>query len=252
MHPMDNLLHADLLPSAWCAGCGIGTTVYALAGAVTEARVDPGSILLISGWGCTGRVLDYVNLKVQGSGGRHLLDMAADQMLIDSGQRIIVLMNNADLLISGAEDLARATRRNGRLLIIHINNLIYVMTKDGPVTYTPYTRPSWDGRFELPFNLPGMAMYYGANYEARWTQLHAGWLKYSIIEAFAKNGVSFIEVVTPCLLYDAGEGQISEAFERMRFYDDATTMRTAGRHEDLDIRNSGHMVIGRIYDGDVR
>jgi len=250
MHPIDSFLYADLLPSAWCAGCGIGTAVYSLAGAVTEARIDKKDIVLISGSGCTGRVAEYVNLKAQRTDGRYLLDLAADRKLSDSGQYVVVFMNNADLLISGAEDLARITRRDVRILIIHINNLIYILTKGGPVVNTPYTRPSWDRRFELPFNIPGVAVDYGANYVARWTQLHAGWLKYSIGEAFTRNGVSFIEIVSPCLLYNADDGQISDAFEKMRFYDNAAVMRSTGRYDELDIRNSGRLVIGKIHDRD--
>jgi 2-oxoglutarate ferredoxin oxidoreductase subunit beta len=250
VHPIDDILCTDRLPSVWCPGCSIGTVLYSFAEAMREAQIGHESITLINGSGCTACVGDYVNLRSRRSRDRYLLDNAADVKLVDPDSNVVVFMNNADLLISGARDLSRVTKRRVRMLVIYINNLVYMLTKDGSVVNCPFTRPSWDGKFELPFNVPALAIDYGVCYVARWTQLHAGWLKYSIVEAFSRRGVSFIEIVSPCLLYRADDGQISEAFERMRFYDNAAVMRSTGRHDELDIRNSKHLVIGKIRDRD--
>jgi 2-oxoglutarate ferredoxin oxidoreductase subunit beta len=247
--PIDKILCTDRLPSVWCPGCSIGTVVYSFAEALREAQIDHESVTLVTGAGCTACVGEYVNLRSHRSKDRYLLDNAADLKLIDPSSKIVVFMNNVDLLMSGARDLARVTKRGVSLLVIHINNIIYIQAKDGVMINCPYTRPSWDGKSELPFNLPGLAIEYGARYVARWTQLHAGWLKYSIVEAFSRTGLSLVEIIVPCLVYRTDAGLIAEVAEKVGIYDKRTDLRTAGKMRELDIRNPRHIAIGRFFDG---
>lgn len=249
MHPLDELLRNQVVAPAWCAGCGIGTVLAAFIAALAESGIDRERIVVAGGLGCTERATGCVNLRTSRAGRQYLLDHAADLGLAEPDAHVVAFMNNADLLVSGARDLERAVRRGARLMVIHVNNIIYVATRHGPAVNTPFTRPSWDGRFELPYNVPDMAVAYGARYVARWTQLHAGWLKYSIIEALSKDGVSVIEVVSPCLLYDAETGGVGEAYERIRVYDRKTSFMDAGAPRgDLDIRNTTAIVIGDLFD----
>ncbi len=251
-HPVERILDGTSLPSPWCAGCGIGTTVYALASALYGARLGAGDILLLSGSGCTGHAADHFTSCAVRSRGVHLLDLAADRKLMDPRRTVIALMGNADLLVSGAEDLLRITKRRVQIVVIHVNNFIYVTTKAGFSVNTPYRRLSRDQRFELPFNMPAVAMSCGVNYVARWTPLHAGWLKYSIVEALSNEGVSFIEVISPCLLYDGSERRIGQAFEKIRFFDDAGPGQMDEPYDEFDIRRPAGLVIGKILDKGIR
>lgn len=248
IHPVDRYLCSDLFPSVWCPGCGIGTVVYAFLEAMRETGSEPEQFTLLAGNGCTGNIADYLKLNTNRADTRFLLDQAADMVLAHPESRVVVFMNNADLLISGAEDLARAVKRGARITVIHINNVLYVMTREGLVANTPYTRPSWDGRFELPFNLPALAIACGASYVARWTPLHAGWLKYSIIEALSKKGLAFIEAVSPCVLYEGQAGHIGDAVARIKLYDDHAVMNSETEIKQFDIKNSAQILIGEIID----
>lgn len=249
IHPCDELIDPSRLASAWCAGCGIGTVLAAFLGAVADGGIEREQLMITSGLGCTERAVGCVNLRTVNAGRQYLLDHAADLNLSEPDAHVVALMNNADLLVSGARDLDRAVRRGARLLVIHVNNVIYVTTRHGLVANTPYTRPSWDRRFELPYNVPDMAVAYGAQYVARWTQLHAGWMKYSIAEALSRDGVSLVEVVSPCLVYDADRGGIGESIERIRMYDRNTAfMKTGAGNDDLDLRNTDSIMIGDLYD----
>lgn len=248
VHPVESFLCTDLLPSVWCPGCGIGTVVYSFLEGVRETGINLDRITLLTGSGCTGSVADYLKVKSQRAKTRFLLDQAADIGLADPDSDIVVFMNNADLLISGAEDLVRATKRGARILVIHINNILYITTTDGLIANTPYTRPSWDGRFELPFNIPHLAISYGVHYVARWTPLHAGWLKYSIVEALSKKGVSLIEVLSPCVLYEGQGGRIGDAVDRIKLYDNRTVMNRNTRVAQFDIKKSKKIVVGEIID----
>ena len=250
IHPIDDMLRTEELPSVWCPGCSIGTVVYSFIEALKEMPLDPKSVMLITGSGCTACVGDYMKINSQRSYDRYLLDNAADIKLINPSKNVVVFMNNVDLLKSGASDLARVTKRGTSIVVVYINNILYMLTKDGYVINCPYARPSWDGKSELPFNVPGLAIEYGARYVARWTQLHAGWLKYSIADAFSKAGLSLIEVFSPCLVYRTDVGLIGEAAARVQIYDKHVNVRNVGEMKELDIRNPGHLVIGKFFDGD--
>jgi 2-oxoglutarate ferredoxin oxidoreductase subunit beta len=250
MHPLDRFLCVRLLPSVWCPGCGIGTVVRALIDAVTEKQIEHEKIRLISGAGCTASVGDYLDFRSERNMGRYLLDQAADIKITEPDSTVVVFTSNADLLISGARDLARAIKRGMRMLVIHINDILYILTGSGLMANSPYVRQSFDGRFELPFNVAAAAMDYGACYVARWTPLHAGWLKYSIVEALSRTGVSVIEVVSPCVIYKGDNGQIGDVAEKIRLYDVRAGFRTTGENGGLDIRDPGRIVLGKFLDQD--
>ncbi|MGA9502890.1 MAG: thiamine pyrophosphate-dependent enzyme, partial [Terriglobales bacterium] len=61
-NPVERFLRSDRMPHIWCPGCGIGTTVNSFARALIESKIDLGSLALVSGIGCTGRVAGYVKL----------------------------------------------------------------------------------------------------------------------------------------------------------------------------------------------
>ena len=61
-NPVERFLRSDRVPHIWCPGCGIGTTVNSFARALIDSKIDLGSLALVSGIGCTGRVAGYVKL----------------------------------------------------------------------------------------------------------------------------------------------------------------------------------------------
>jgi 2-oxoglutarate ferredoxin oxidoreductase subunit beta len=248
VHPNEKMLRAERLPSEWCSGCGIGIVVYSFIDALQEMRQDQDRVVLLTGSGCTGRVADYLQIRSRRATKKYLIDEAADVALSDPDSLPVVFMDNADLLVSGAEDLQRAIKRNARVLVIHINNIIYILKKDGPRANTPFTRPAPDGSLELPFNMPGLLMSYGASFVARWTPLQAGWLKYSIAEALQKNGFRFIEIVSPCLVYEADQSRIGDAMKKISLFDRQSVRKIDTDVPQFDIRNSGRIVIGKILD----
>jgi 2-oxoglutarate ferredoxin oxidoreductase subunit beta len=247
-HPVEEILHTELLPSRWCSGCSIGIVVYSFIESLREIGFNKNSILLLTGSGCTGSVADYLRIRSRRVTEKYLIDAAADVQLSQPDCVPVVFMDNADLLMSGGEDIARAVKRGARIIVIHINNIIYIMKKDGPTANSPFTRPSSDGSSELPFNMPGLLMSYGASFIARWTPLQAGWLKYSIAEAFSKKGLAYIEIVSPCLVYEAERSRIGDAIQRISLFDMHSVRKVDTDKEQFDIRHSGLIVVGKIFD----
>ena len=61
-NPVDKYLRTERMPSIWCPGCGIGTTVNCFARALDGSGFDLDKVAIVSGIGCTGRVAGYLKL----------------------------------------------------------------------------------------------------------------------------------------------------------------------------------------------
>ncbi len=247
-HPADSFLHADSFPSVWCQGCGIGTAVYAFIEAVKEENISPKKIGVVSGIGCTGKVSECLKLKTYSVIDGNVVDYAVQLKKKDQDLTVAVFLNNADFLLSGAKDFIEAGKRGANLIIIYVNNFICVISENKVFPITPFMRMSIDNEFELPFNIPHLAKSCGASYVARWTPIHAGWMKYSLIEAISKKGYSMIEVISPCLIYDGNDGRIQDAVDRMKFYNDNSVMKNEEPTENLDLRSQNKVIIGKFVD----
>lgn len=247
-HPAEPFLIQDSFPSVFCPGCGIGTVMHALIEAVREAGLDAQKIHIISGVGCTGKIPDIFGFRSQSSGQEKILDLVGRLEKEPGGSKRVALLNNADFFISGAEDFFMAARRGEDVVVVHINNFICAVSENGFFPMTPFIRRSVDGKFELPFNMPHLARSYGARYIARWTPLRAGWLKYSFLDVFPLKGFSYIEVISPCLIFNVSTGRIQDPVDRFQFYDMISEIRQDEPMENLDLRRGDKIYIGIFLD----
>ncbi|MCK4263779.1 MAG: hypothetical protein KAX27_02450 [Candidatus Aminicenantes bacterium] len=249
-HPADSFLNTDSFPSVWCPGCGIGTAVYAFIESVREANIDLDKIAVISGIGCTGKIAECLKLNTYSVTDGSVVDYAVQLKEKDKNLTVAVFLNNADFLLSGAKDFIDAGKKGADLIVIYVNNFICAISENKIFPISPFMRMSIDNEFELPYNIPYLAKSCGANYVARWTPIHAGWMKYSIIEGILKKGFSVIEVVSPCLLYNANNGSIQDAVDRMRFYNDNSEIKVGEPAENLDLRSQNKVIIGKFVDSE--
>jgi 2-oxoglutarate ferredoxin oxidoreductase subunit beta len=250
-HPVDFLLSNDAIPSVWCPGCGIGTIVNTFVETLEKLNVDLDKICVSSGVGCTGKIADYLKLNCCNEAHGNAIKCAVKFKLKNPEIKVVVFMNDVDFIASGADDFIEAGGKGTELLVIYINNFIYVISENKTFTMTPFTRILVDKDFnslELPFNVPHLAKLCGAQYIARWTPLHVRRLMYSITDAFKKPGFSVIEVISPCLIYYATEDKIGETIDRMRFYHDNSVIKHGEPTENLDIRSQDKIIMGKFVD----
>jgi 2-oxoglutarate ferredoxin oxidoreductase subunit beta len=236
------------MPSVWCPGCGIGTVVHTFVQAIKEMHIDSEALQIVSGIGCSGKIAEYLNFKSHRARDGNAVEYAARVADDDPESKVVVFTNNADLLISGAKDLFESGKKEANILVIHINNFIYCMTENGVMVNTPFIRKSFDNELELPFNIPHLAKLYNATYVARWTTLRAGWLRYSFMDGLSRNGLSLVEIPSPCLLFFPKTDKIGDATARMRFYNDRTIIKQYEPTENLDLRSQEDIVLGKFVD----
>ncbi|MBS1249291.1 MAG: 2-oxoglutarate oxidoreductase subunit KorB [Chloroflexi bacterium] len=205
LHPMDDLLRGERLPHIWCQGCGLGTALSTFVNALQwlekNQEWDLDKVAVVSGIGCTGRIAGYVRLDSFHTTHGRAIPFATGLKLANPELKVIVLSGDGDLAGIGGNHLIHAARRNLGITVVCVNNFIYGMTggQVGPTTpHEARSVTSQYGNYEYPFNLPYLAAASGASFVARWTTLHARRLGWTLRDALAYPGFSFVEVIAPC------------------------------------------------------
>jgi 2-oxoglutarate ferredoxin oxidoreductase subunit beta len=247
LHPNEYLLQPGSLPSIWCSGCGIGTVVNTFIQAVGGSEIDPNTICVVSGIGCTGKIAYSVKFNSFQTIYCNPIRCASELKLKRPDSKVVVFLNDVDLMVSDADDFIGIGKKGQDLLVIYINTFIYhVFIEEKALSTTPFAGVSADNSVESPFNIPHLAESCGSQYIARWTPLHARRLMYSITETLQKPGFSVIEVISPCLMYYASNGIIGGNLDRMKFLHDNSIIKHDESTEKLDIRMQKRITLGRF------
>ncbi|MFH1087192.1 MAG: 2-oxoacid:ferredoxin oxidoreductase subunit beta [Chloroflexota bacterium] len=249
--PADCYLRVDRMPHIWCPGCGIGAATGAFIRAIGRAGLNPDTIALVSGIGCTGRAAGYVKLDSFHTTHGRALPFATGLKLANPALNVVVFSGDGDLAAIGGNHLIHSARRNIDMTVICVNNFNYGMTggQMGPTTplqalstTTPY------GNYEYPFNLPKLVIASGATYVARWTVLHLRQLERTIAEALVRPGFSFIEVLSPCPTVYGRMNKLGRGLDEMRMYREKSVIRHGADPGEADIDLNGPIVLGKFLD----
>ena len=248
---VESYLRMDRMPSIWCPGCGIGTTVNCFAHALETSGLDLQKVSVVSGIGCTGRVAGYINLDSFHTTHGRAIPFATGLKLANPELKVVVYSGDGDLTAIGGNHFIHAARRNLDMTVILINNFIYGMTggqvaPTTPLTATATTTPH--GNFEQPFNLPYLAESSGAVYVARWTAFHVRHISKAIKEALAKKGFSFIEILAPCPTLFSRRNKLGDGLDQMVYYKENSEIRHGADTRTIPLSFQGKIAVGKFVD----
>jgi 2-oxoglutarate ferredoxin oxidoreductase subunit beta len=250
-NPTNPYLRLDRMPSIWCPGCGIGTSVNSFARALTQAKVDLKKTAIVSGIGCTGRVSGYMALDSFHTTHGRPIAFATGLKLANPELNVIVYSGDGDLIAIGGNHFIHAARRNMDILVVCVNNFVYGMTggqvsptSPSPATFTtaPY------GQFEEPFNLAYLADSCGAVYVARWTTYHVRQITKSMRDALGKRGFRFIEIVAPCPTLYQRRNKLGDGLDAMKFYAEKSVVKNGADTRTLRIDFQSEITVGTFVD----
>jgi 2-oxoglutarate/2-oxoacid ferredoxin oxidoreductase subunit beta len=252
-NPVLPFLRTDRMPTIWCPGCGIGTTVNCFSRALLDSKVDLKNLAIVSGIGCTGRVAGYVNLDSFHTTHGRAIPFATGLKLANPKLNVVVYSGDGDLSAIGGNHLIHAARRNVDIKVICVNNLIYAMTggQTAPTTpghVTTSTHPY--GTFDPTFNLPHLVEAAGAVYVARWTTFHVRQIARSMAEVFNKPGFCFIEILSPCPTLYQRRNRMGDGLDAMKFYKEHSKIKNGASTGELGISKSGEIIVGKFVDRD--
>lgn len=252
-HPMEDMLRMDRIPHIWCATCGIGTAMTALAEALKNLDLDLNKVAIVSGIGCTGRVAGYMKLDSFHTTHGRSIPFAVGLHMARPDMKVIVFSGDGDLVSIGGNHFIHTARRNMDITVICVNNFIYAMTGGQVAPTTPITARSKTtpyGNYETPFNIPRLAASSGAVYVARWTALHVRRVTMAFQEAIMKPGFSLVEVIAPCSTLYARLNKLGTGLNLMKFYHDNSEIRHGADLNEVDIDYQSKITVGKFLDID--
>jgi 2-oxoglutarate ferredoxin oxidoreductase subunit beta len=191
----------------WCPGCGDYAILASVQGFMPELGIPPEKIVFVTGIGCAGRFVYYMDTYgMHGIHGRAPA-LATGVATSRPDLSVWVVSGDGDSLSIGGNHLIHALRRNVPLKILLFNNQIYGLTKgqysptseEGKVTKsTPF------GSQDHPFNPVSLALGAEASFVARTVDTDKKHVTAILRAAAAHQGTAFVEIYQNCNVFNDG------------------------------------------------
>lgn len=250
-NPVEDVLRKERIPTIWCPGCGIGTTVNSFAAALLGQNIDLQKTVIVSGIGCSGRVSGYMALDSFHTTHGRAIPFATGLKLANPELNVIVYSGDGDLTSIGGNHLIHAARRNMDIMVVCVNNMIYAMTGGQAAATTPgnsITTTSPFGSFEPEICLPQLVDAAGAVFVARWTAYHVKQLERTMAKALKKKGFRFIEVLTPCPTLYQRRNNMGDGLAAMIDYRNRSKIKNGAPTYEVALEPGGEIVVGEFVD----
>ncbi len=191
----------------WCPGCGDYAILNSVQTVLPELGVRPEKTVFISGIGCAGRFVYYMD--TYGMHGIHGRAPALATGIATSREdlSVWVVSGDGDSLSIGGNHLIHALRRNVPLKILLFNNQIYGLTKGqySPTSETgKVTKSTPFGSEDHPFNPLALALGADASFVARTIDVEKQHVRDTLRAAAEHPGAAFVEIYQNCNVFNDG------------------------------------------------
>jgi 2-oxoglutarate ferredoxin oxidoreductase subunit beta len=213
-------------PHIWCPGCGHGVILGGLVRAIEAIGLNKNDIVMVSGIGCSSRIVGYMDFHTLHAIHGRALAFAVGVKMSRPELTLLVPMGDGDALSIGGNHFIHACRRNIDMTAIVMNNKVYGMTggQYSPLsgygtmaTTAPYTN------IDQEFDVVSIAAAAGATFVARTTSYHVQQLPDVLEEAIRHKGFSVVEVISPCPTYYGRKNKEGSAVDMMEKLKTTTT-----------------------------
>jgi 2-oxoglutarate ferredoxin oxidoreductase subunit beta len=191
----------------WCPGCGDYAILASVQALMPELGVPPEKTVFISGIGCAGRFVYYMD--TYGMHGIHGRAPALATGIATSREdlSVWVVSGDGDSLSIGGNHLIHALRRNVPIKLLLFNNQIYGLTKGqySPTSETgKITKSTPFGSEDHPFNPLALALGADASFVARTIDVEKKHLAGVLRAAAEHEGSAFVEIYQNCNVFNDG------------------------------------------------
>ncbi|MBT8372616.1 MAG: 2-oxoacid ferredoxin oxidoreductase [Deltaproteobacteria bacterium] len=188
----------------WCPGCPNFGILNAFKRALTDLRLKPQDICLVSGIGQAAKFPHY--LKCNFFNGLHGRAIPAALGIHTANPRLttIVTTGEGDCYGEGGNHFIHVLRRNPNITIVVHNNEFYALTKGqaSPTTRLGEKRSLQTQGVEIsPINMPAIAMVHDCTFVARGFAGDMDHLEAILVKAIKHPGLSYVEVLQPCITW---------------------------------------------------
>lgn len=191
--------------NTWCPGCGNFGILMAFKKALIELNMEREEAVLVSGIGCHGKMVNYVNINgFHGIHGR-VLPLAQGIKLSNPKLKVVGFAGDADQYNEGWGHFAHAVRMNIDMTLIVHDNMVLGLTT-GQATSTSQqgfkSKSTPFGVIPPMLNPVAHALVSDGTFVARGFSGDMFHLKNLIVEAIKHRGFAFIDVFQPCVTFN--------------------------------------------------
>jgi 2-oxoglutarate ferredoxin oxidoreductase subunit beta len=192
------------LKPVWCAGCGDYGVLKGLTQALSDLEIPPERLAIISGIGCSSRMVGYLQAFSFNTLHGRALPVATGLKVSRPEMTAVVVGGDGDGFSIGMGHIPHAVRRNVDMTYAVLDNGIYGLTKGqaSPTTSLEFkAEHGLSGAEEQPLNPVLLLLGMGCGFVAR---THAGNLKHlraTFREAIEYPGFAFVHTLAGCATY---------------------------------------------------
>src|SRR3954451_17155058 len=253
--------------STLCAGCGHDAVSNQIVRAFYEMNVKPEKVAKFSGIGCSSKTPAYFLGRAHGFNSVHgrMPAVATGAMLANQHLVSIGVSGDGDTASIGLGQFMHLVRRNVPMIYIIENNGVYGLTKGQfSATADIGSTLKTGAANELPtFDCCALALEWGATFVARSFSGDKRQLQAMLKAAIAHNGLSLIDVISPCVTFNDHAGstksysymkeheQVLNELDFVPHYEDISVEIPEGQVMDVQMHDGSHLRIrklGRDYD----
>jgi len=243
--------------NTWCPGCGnfaILSAVKAVLGELNAEGLPLENIVLVSGIGCHGKIVDYINLNSFYSLHGRAAPAAEGIKLADPKTKVIVFAGDGDAYGEGIEHLIFAAKRNIDITMIIHNNRVYGLTTG---QYTPTSPLGFKGRstpagtLEQPLNPLEVMLACGATFLGRGTSHGIDLLKKLFKEAIMHKGFSLVDVLQVCVTYYNMYEYYDKRVYELKEHNPRDYNQALNKMREWDYSNDASIALGVLYKKDI-
>jgi len=250
-----------------CAGCGHNAISERIIECFFELGVQPWSVAKFSGIGCSSKSPAYFLGLSHGFNGVHgrMPSIATGAMLANRTLVGIGATGDGDTASIGLGQFMHLLRRNLPFIYIIEDNGVYGLTKGQFSATADLGSKLKTGVINdlPPFDCCALALQCGATFVARSFSGDKRQFQAILKTAIAHNGLSVIDVISPCTTFNDHEGstksysyikehdELLNEIDFVPFYEDISVEIAEGEVQDVEMHDGSKLRIkklGRDYD----
>jgi 2-oxoglutarate ferredoxin oxidoreductase subunit beta len=191
--------------NTWCPGCGNFGILMAFKKALIELGLQREETVIVSGIGCHGKIVNYMN--VNGFHGIHgrVLPTAQGIKLANPNLTLVGFAGDADQYNEGWGHFAHAIRTNIDMTLIVHDNMVLGLTT-GQATSTSQqgfkSKSTPFGVIPPMLNPVAHALVSNSSFVARGFSGDMFHLKKLMVEAIKHRGFAYVDVFQPCVSFN--------------------------------------------------
>jgi len=262
-----NRLGLEVLPykgskTTLCAGCGHNAVSERIVECFYELGVEPYRVAKFSGIGCSSKSPAYFLGMSHGFNAVHgrMPAIATGAILANRTLLGLGVTGDGDTASIGLGQFMHLVRRNLPLIYVIENNGVYGLTKGQfSATADLGSKLKTGAPNDLPpFDCCALALKWGATFVARSFSGDKRQLQAILKAAIAHNGLSVIDVISPCVTFNDHEGstksysymkeheEVLHELDFVPFFEDIAVEIAEGEAMDVQMHDGSHLRIRKL------